>query len=97
MLSTHGAPLSSGLLMTGRLALRMFRTVDRVLAIQELPKAYGDILRWRDEGESEEEIAGRLGIQASSVALLVRVAEAKLVPLLWADGFGPEYSTARGP
>ena len=65
--------------------------------MQELPKAYADILRWREAGESEEEIAGRLGIQAGSVRLLVRVAEAKLVPLLWTDGFTPEYSTARGP
>lgn len=73
--------------------------MDRALAIQELPRAYADILRWRDEGESLEEIAGRLGIQAGSVPLLVRVAEAKLVPLLWAEAgqVGQEHSRARGP
>lgn len=63
--------------------------MDRALAIQELPKAYADILRWRDDGESDEEIAARLGIHATSLPLLVRVAEAKLVPLVWTDTRGP--------
>ena len=63
--------------------------MDRALAIQELPKAYADILRWRDDGDSDEEIATRLGIQATSLPLLVRVAEAKLVPLVWTDTRGP--------
>ena len=63
--------------------------MDRALAIQELPKAYADIPRWRDDGKSDEEIASRLGIQATSLPLLVRVAEAKLVPLVWTDTRGP--------
>ena len=83
--------------MTGRGALRTFRGVDRALAIQELPTAYADILTWRDDGDSDEEIAGRLGIQATSVPLLVRVAEAKLVPLIWMDAPNHEHSRARGP
>jgi hypothetical protein len=63
--------------------------VDRALAIQELPRAYADILRWRDAGESDEEIAARLGIEATTLPLLVRIAEAKLVPLIWTDTRGP--------
>ena len=53
--------------------------------MQELPKTYADILSWRDAGESDRDIAARLGIQEASVALLVRVGEAKLVPLLGTD------------
>jgi transcriptional regulator len=65
--------------------------------MQELPKAYADILRWRDEGASDEEVAGRLGILPASVSLLVRVAEAKLVPLIRAEGAGHEHMRARSP
>jgi hypothetical protein len=71
--------------------------MERALAMQELPKAYADILRWRDEGASDEEVAGRLGILPASVPLLVRVAEAKLVPLIWAEGAGQEHMRARSP
>jgi hypothetical protein len=63
--------------------------VDRALAIEELPRAYADILRWRDAGESDEEIAARLGIHAATLPLLVRIAEAKLVPLVRTDTRGP--------
>ena len=62
--------------------------MERALAIQELPKAYADILRWRDDGVSDEQVAARLGIDTGSVSLLVRVAEAKLVPLIGADAVG---------
>ncbi len=83
--------------MTRRGPLRTFPGVDRALAIQELPTAYADILTWRDDGNSDEEIARRLGILPTSVPLLVRVAEAKLVPLIWMDAPGHEHSRARSP
>lgn len=75
--------------MTRRGDLPIVGDMDRALAIQELPRAYADILRWRDAGESDEEIATRLGIEATTLPLLVRIAEAKLLPLIRTNTRGP--------
>jgi hypothetical protein len=89
IVSTAEAFLSTRLLMTTRRAVPMVGGMDRALAIQELPRAYADILRWRDSGESDEEIAARLGVHATTLPLLVRIAEAKLVRLIRTDTRGP--------
>ena len=68
--------------MTGEDRVRMVDPWNEPSPISELPKAYADILTWRDAGDSDHDIAARLGISASSVPLLVRVGEAKLVPLI---------------
>jgi DNA-directed RNA polymerase specialized sigma24 family protein len=52
-----------------------------VRALERLPATHAEALRLREHGETDEAIAGRLGIEPEAVAPLVRVAEAKLAAL----------------
>lgn len=56
--------------------------MDREEALEELPSVYALLLRWRRYGVSDAAIAERLEVEPSSVPLLVRLAEAKLMALL---------------
>ncbi len=56
--------------------------MDRSLALQALPAVYADVLRWRDAGLDDAAVAARLAIEPKSAALLVHVAEVKLIGLL---------------
>jgi DNA-directed RNA polymerase specialized sigma24 family protein len=59
--------------------------MDRATALSRLPEAYAQALRLRDAGLSDNAIACRLGVPAEAMALLLRLAEAKLTHLMAPD------------
>jgi DNA-directed RNA polymerase specialized sigma24 family protein len=58
--------------------------VDRASAITRLPEPYAVAIHLHDVGR-DDEIAGRLGIDAAGVPALLKLGEAKLARLLDAD------------
>ena len=68
--------------------------MDRDAALARLPAAYGRALRLAAEGKDETAIATALGLDATAIAPLLEVGEAKLTHLLSAQAVdAPE----RGP
>jgi DNA-directed RNA polymerase specialized sigma24 family protein len=59
--------------------------MDRAAALSRLPEAYAEALRLRDAGLSDAAIARRLGVPAEAMALLLRLADAKLAHLMAGD------------
>jgi DNA-directed RNA polymerase specialized sigma24 family protein len=59
--------------------------MDRATALSRLPEAYAQALRLRDAGLSDNAIVCRLGVPAEAMALLLRLAEAKLAHLMAPD------------
>lgn len=56
--------------------------MDHEAALLELPTAHAVALRLHDAGVADEGVAQALGIPVTSVAALLRVAEAKLAVAL---------------
>jgi DNA-directed RNA polymerase specialized sigma24 family protein len=56
--------------------------VDNEEARRRLPERHAQALRLRDQGLTEESIAGVLGIPLAAVRPLLKIAEAKLARLL---------------
>ena len=52
--------------------------MSRDAALDTLPEAYAQALRWRDEGRPDDEIAAALGIEADALPTLFELAERKL-------------------
>jgi DNA-directed RNA polymerase specialized sigma24 family protein len=53
--------------------------------LSRLPEAYAQALRLRDAGLSDAAIAHQLGVPAEAIAMLMRLAEAKLAHLMAGD------------
>jgi hypothetical protein len=49
--------------------------------LERLPVTYAKAMRLREQGETDEAIAARLGIEPEAVEPLVRIGEAKLAAL----------------
>jgi DNA-directed RNA polymerase specialized sigma24 family protein len=60
----------------------MVLLVHRDQAIAELPTSYQRVLRWLDEGCSDDDIAARLAIDPHAVTSLIDVAKGKLDRLM---------------
>lgn len=68
--------------------------MDRATALRRLPETYAEALRLRDAGLDDEAIAARLKVPNEAIALLLRLAEAKVARLMANDepptrGAGP--------
>jgi DNA-directed RNA polymerase specialized sigma24 family protein len=60
--------------------------MDRQTALLDLPTAHAVALRLHAAGAADEAVAQALGIPVTSVAGLLRIAEAKLAALLAEEG-----------
>jgi DNA-directed RNA polymerase specialized sigma24 family protein len=56
--------------------------MDRTTAIDQLPEAYARVLRLRDQGFSDEQLATLVAVPREALGPLLRLAEAKLARLL---------------
>ena len=69
--------------------------MERATALSQLPESYAEALRLQDAGLDEEAIATRLGMPREAIALLLRLAEAKLTRLM-ANDEPPNNSVGSG-
>jgi orotate phosphoribosyltransferase-like protein len=56
--------------------------MNRATALSQLPETYAQALRLRDAGLDDEAIATRLDVAPEAMALLLRLAEAKVTRLV---------------
>jgi DNA-directed RNA polymerase specialized sigma24 family protein len=59
--------------------------MDRATALSQLPETYAQALRLRDAGLNDTAIATRLDVAPEAMALLLRLAEAKIARLILGD------------